>query len=106
MNCAHRLMGLKSHPVWGTECGHRPPTSMQIKIKMRTILYLIVMLALTGIFSAFAEEVTIPDPGLNAAIRETLNKPTGPLTQQDLLALTLLNAHDRNIGSVEGLEAA
>jgi len=53
-----------------------------------------------------AQEVSIPDPGLNAAVRDALGKPTGPLTEQDLLNLTVLNAHDRNISSVVGLEAA
>ncbi len=51
-------------------------------------------------------EVSIPDPGLNAAIREALNKATGPLTEQDLLSLTNLDASSRNIASLEGLEVA
>ena len=50
--------------------------------------------------------MSIPDPGLNAAIREALQKPTGPLTQQDLLSLTNLNASSRNVRSIDGLEAA
>ncbi len=58
------------------------------------------------ISSAPAQEVILPDPGLNALVRETLNKPNGPLTRQDMLTLTILNAHDRNIGSLEGLETA
>lgn len=58
------------------------------------------------VFSASAQEVTIPDPGLNSAIREALQKPTGPLTQSDLLSLTNLLAGHRNISSVEGLENA
>src|SRR5262249_23950953 len=37
-------------------------------------------------------EVSIPDPGLNAAVREALQKPSGPLTEQDLLGLEVLNA--------------
>jgi uncharacterized repeat protein (TIGR01451 family) len=53
-----------------------------------------------------AQEVTIPDLGLNAAIREALQKPTGPLTEQDLLSLTNLTAESRNISSLQGLEAA
>jgi formylglycine-generating enzyme required for sulfatase activity len=53
-----------------------------------------------------AQEVPIPDPGLQAAIRETLQKPLGPLTQQDLLNLTQLSACCRSIRSVEGLQAA
>lgn len=73
-------------------------------IKTRTIL---ALLALTKfIATASAQEVIIPDPGLNAAVRATLNKPSGPLTQQDMLGLTVLNAHDRNISDLTGLEAA
>ena len=58
------------------------------------------------VFSAGAQEVSIPDPGLNAAIRDALQKPAGPLAAQDLLNLTSLLAGHRNIRSVEGLEAA
>src|SRR5512134_441241 len=53
-----------------------------------------------------AQEVAIPDPGLNAAIREALQKPGGPLTEQDLLTMTELNADSRNIRTLQGLEAA
>src|SRR5262245_58368631 len=56
--------------------------------------------------STSAQTVSIPDPGLDAAVRETLQKPAGPLTEQDLLNLTVLNAHDRNISNLAGLEAA
>jgi formylglycine-generating enzyme required for sulfatase activity len=53
-----------------------------------------------------AQEVSVPDPALNAVIREALQKPAGPLTQQDLLSLTILDASNRSIGSAAGLEAA
>jgi formylglycine-generating enzyme required for sulfatase activity len=53
-----------------------------------------------------AQEVAIPDPGLNAAVREALQKPAGPLTTEDLLSLTNLNARNRNVKSISGLEAA
>ena len=53
-----------------------------------------------------AQEVNIPDPGLNAAVRQALNKPAGNLTQQDLLSLTNLDASRRNVKSTAGLEAA
>src|SRR6266540_1495842 len=56
--------------------------------------------------SARSQEVSIPDPGLNAAIREALGKPIGSLTEQDLLGLTNLNARNRNVSSIVGLEAA
>lgn len=55
---------------------------------------------------ASAQEVTIPDPGLNAAVRAALNKPAGPLTESDMLRLTVLNAHDQNISNLAGLDTA
>ena len=74
---------------------------------MKTIFNVVQTLALTTlVISAQAQEVSIPDPGLNAAIREALQKPSAPLTQQDLLSLTNLDGSDRNISSVAGLEAA
>jgi len=74
---------------------------------IRTIFYIIPTLILTGlIVSTHAQEVSIPDPGLNAAIRAALQKPFGPLTEQDLLNLTNLNARSRNVRSIVGLEAA
>ena len=64
---------------------------------VRTI-YLFTSLAFALFFgSATAQEVVIPDPGLDAAIREALQKPTGPLTEPDLLSLTHLDAPNRNI---------
>ncbi|HTH48812.1 MAG TPA: hypothetical protein VMB21_14965 [Candidatus Limnocylindria bacterium] len=58
------------------------------------------------VFLAGAQEVPIPDPGLNSAIRQALQKPDGPLTESDLLNLTNLSAGGRDIRSVAGLEAA
>jgi formylglycine-generating enzyme required for sulfatase activity len=73
----------------------------------RTIHQFIGMLALTGIITtALAQEVSIPDPGLDAAVRTALQKPTGPLTETDLLGLTSLNAGNRNITNAAGLDAA
>jgi hypothetical protein len=54
------------------------------------------------LLSAGAQEVSIPDLGLNAAVRQALQKPGGPLTEQDLLSLTNLSAGSRNISSVDG----
>src|SRR5215469_10417778 len=74
---------------------------------MRVLVYILWALALAGAnFSSRAQEVTIPDPGLNAAILAALQKADGPLTQQDLLSLTNLNARNRNVHSIVGLEAA
>jgi formylglycine-generating enzyme required for sulfatase activity len=79
---------------------------------MKTIIPLIRPLVLTLLVLAsfvtmtLAQEVQIPDPGLNAAIREALEQPNGPLTEQDLLSLINLDASSRDVSSVEGLEAA
>ena len=73
----------------------------------RTIYYIVSALILTGFkATTLAQEVSIPDPGLTAAIREALRKPFGPLTEQDLLSLTNLSARSRNVRSIVGLEAA
>ncbi len=74
-----------------------------MKTQFQIILLLVVTSFLTNVL---AQEVSIPDPGLNAAIRETLSKPAGSLTVQDLLTLTNLNAMQRSVSSLEGLSAA
>ena len=75
--------------------------------RVNTFRRIVSTLTLTSfLVSAHAQEVSIPDPGLNAAIRQTLQKPSAPLTESDLLSLTNLLAGHRNISSVEGLEAA
>jgi hypothetical protein len=51
-------------------------------------------------------EGLVPDPGLNAAIRAVLQKPVGPVTEQDLLVLTNLDASNRHVRSLQDLEAA
>src|SRR5262245_59554900 len=72
-----------------------------IRLTVATLLGLTFCVASTQ-----AQTVSIPDPGLNAAIRDALQKPSGPLTEQDMLSLTNLNASRRNISSIAGLETA
>lgn len=48
--------------------------------------------------------MTIPDAGLEAAIRETLSIPIAPLTTDDLATLTDLNARVRGITDLTGLD--
>jgi formylglycine-generating enzyme required for sulfatase activity len=77
-----------------------------------TTIFLMRTVLLSGFFLAtlpaaiHAQEVSIPDPGLNASIREALGKPGGPLTTADMLTLTTLNARARNVSSIVGLETA
>jgi len=79
-------------------------TTLQI---MRPFFQVVGALILVGVMnSAVAQDVSIPDSGLDAAIRDALQKPRGPLTAQDLLRLTNLNACCRSISSVAGIETA
>jgi formylglycine-generating enzyme required for sulfatase activity len=74
-------------------------------MKVAALLVLTVIVA-GCMASADAQEVAIPDAGLNAAIRDALQKPNGPLTDQDLLNLTILDASRRGVLSIQGLEFA
>src|SRR6266480_2025570 len=70
------------------------------------VLIIQLLLAIAFTSSGTAQEVIIPDPGLDAAIREALQKPAGTLTVPDLLSVTNLNACCRSITNLAGLEAA
>lgn len=48
--------------------------------------------------------VTFIDPNLETAIREAINKPTGYIYQEDLFDLTYLDASNRGIQDLTGLE--
>ena len=84
-----------------------PRPGFQPCVNTRTVFCIIQALFLIGLAApTLAQEVSFPDPGLNAAVRAALQKPFDPLTEQDLLSLTNLNASRRNVRSIEGLEAA
>ena len=53
---------------------------------------------------AIAEQVTFPDSNLEAAIREAINKPQGPITAADLESLRSLDTQGRGISDLTGLE--
>jgi hypothetical protein len=60
---------------------------------MKTLSQILRLLVLPSLMAtASAQEISIPDPDLNAAVRSALQKLVGPLTAQDLLSLTNLNA--------------
>lgn len=101
-----------SGPLWlfrfalKVESNHmKQGDDMKILRNLLQSVWLILMLQGTT-SSVSAQEVSIPDPDLNAAIRVALQKPAGPLTEQDLLSLTALNACCRSITNLEGLAAA
>jgi hypothetical protein len=89
---------------FGTIAYTGPPINL---LKNRIIFRLVQVLALISfIGSGLAQEISIPDPGLNAAVRFALQKPTRPLTETDLLSLTSLIANSQNVSNTAGLENA
>ncbi len=48
--------------------------------------------------------VNFADPNLEAAIREAINKPQGPIYTSDLSSLTELKADNRGIADLTGIE--
>jgi len=60
-----------------------------------------------AITANFEEEpVAFADPNLEAAIREAIGKPTGPIYPSDLEGLTSVSASEKNIADLTGLECA
>jgi Leucine-rich repeat (LRR) protein len=64
---------------------------------------LLIGLSLSGCGPAGEPVVTFPDPNLEAAIRETLNKPSEPIYASELAGLASLSAADRGIENLSGL---
>src|SRR5262245_46545592 len=67
---------------------------------------IILLISISVAVPAPAQEVSITDPGLNSAIRATLEISSGPLAIQDMLRLTNLDASHRSITNLAGLEFA
>ncbi len=69
----------------------------------RAIIFCAAVIAMLTLPAA-AVVVNFPDPNLEAIIRETINKPAGDITDADLAGLTSLDASERNISDLTGLE--
>jgi len=54
--------------------------------------------------SSSVDIVNFPDPGLEAAIRDAIGKPTGDIQDTDLAGLTYLDASGRSISNLEGIQ--
>ena len=48
--------------------------------------------------------INFPDPGLEAAIRDEIGKQTGDIHDTDLTGLTSLDASERDIANLEGIQ--
>src|SRR5215475_12343818 len=91
--------------LWTHSREHRPVSSVLRGVRS-IFCFIWLVISMVFLVSAHAQTVSIPDAGLDAAIRAALQKPVGPLTVPDMLSLTNLNATNRNIRSIEGLETA
>jgi hypothetical protein len=70
-------------------------------------LALVIGMGLVGLATPVLADglvVTFPDAKLDAAIRETIGRPTGDIYQSDLEGLISLNASDKVISDLTGLE--
>jgi formylglycine-generating enzyme required for sulfatase activity len=72
----------------------------------RFLKILLALICASSMTSLRAQEVSIPDAKLNAVVRATLQKPSGPLTAQDMLGLLNLSAGSKQISDLTGLETA
>jgi hypothetical protein len=61
----------------------RAPTTPNSVFETRTIFWIRALACAAN--AASAQNVDIPDSGLSAALRDALQKPTGPLAEQDML---------------------
>ena len=83
---------------------------MQFTKTQHVSVYTLVLCAMLFLIfppTASAQTVNIPDANLRAVIMETLDKqPNVPLTLPDMARLSRLNAHNRDISDLTGLESA
>jgi hypothetical protein len=66
-----------------------------------------ICLLTAAVFSLVASAdavVTFPDPGLDAETRAAIGKPTGDILESDLVGLTALDASERAISDLTGIE--
>ena len=75
-----------------------------MKRNVSFLLCFFILMSLSFISLVHGEEVTFPDPNLEAAIREALNKQEGAITDGDLAGLTELDASERGIIDLTGIE--
>jgi internalin A len=70
----------------------------------KCIFFSIVMVITLPLYACGPKEVSFPDQNLEVVIREAIDKPEGAIFPADLEELTFLNAPERDIIDVTGLE--
>ena len=62
------------------------------------------MVSISGCQRSSTAVVNFPDPGLEAAIRDAIAKPTGDIQKADLEALSFIDGSERSISSLAGIQ--
>ncbi|WP_157203614.1 leucine-rich repeat domain-containing protein [Methanoculleus bourgensis] len=75
------------------------------RLLMCGLIFGMLLSAIPAVVAA-SEVVTFNDDGLEAAVREALDKSVGDITAEDMAGLTELDASDRGITDLSGLEYA
>jgi internalin A len=93
------------------EVENKPPMKTRRHTRNLASLFAVVVLVLATLWGGGTAEarplaIAIPDPGLEAAIRDALGKPAGEITEADMATLTSLDARERGIQDLTGLELA
>ena len=72
---------------------------------MTRLVIVVTMVALiAAMIGCGPTTVTFTDANLEAAVRDAIAIPTGPIYSSDLVELTYLDASERNITDLTGLE--
>ncbi len=77
--------------------------SPELLLSCGRVVFAVALAALT---LTSARAVTFPDPRLESAVRDELPKPSGEITADDMLELTVLHAAGRGIEDTSGLETS
>jgi Leucine-rich repeat (LRR) protein len=70
----------------------------------RVSIFLVMVALIAGMVGCGPSAVTFADPNLEAAVREAIAIPEGPIYPSDLEGLTSFSAFGRNITDLTGLE--
>ena len=105
--CEKNLRNLRPHLLLELNCVSPTNKGATMKFSFSRLLVCAAVAILLIAQSVSAQIVEIPDPNLRQAIRETLQLPDGvPITQLEMSRLRELEAEQREITDLTGLEFA